>query len=243
MISVIVGIALGLIITWGVWPVEFKNADLADLRQPLKEDYVRMASLAYETNANLETARQRIQAIGLANSTLTFDDLITREKSSSTSDTRDALIHLGQALGLKLPYTAQRRAPGVPTPVSVYIVATPVPTVLTFRLTEHAPLSCADEPETAHLRIIVRDAAGHDLPNIGIEVRSGDVIETIYTGLKPERGIGYADYETTPGTFSVRILEAESETVSGLIIGDAPTDCRADRGATPRGWKLVFQQK
>ncbi|MBI5030714.1 MAG: hypothetical protein HZB51_09315 [Chloroflexi bacterium] len=241
--SAIIGLALGLTVTWVVWPVEFKNADLADLRQPLKEDYVRMASQAYEKNANLEAAQQRIQTLGLTNSTLTFDDLIQREKSSSTTDTRDALIHLGQALGLKLPYTAQRPAPGVPTPISVYIVATPVPTVLTFRLVEHAQLSCADEPETAHLRIIVRNAAGRDLPNIGIEVRGNDTTETIYTGLKPERGIGYADYEVTPGTFSVRILEAESETISDLVVGPVPVDCRTDRGATPRGWKLIFQQK
>ena len=237
------GVALGLAITWGVWPVEFKNAALSDLKLPLKQDYVRMASQAYERNANLEAAQRRIQQLGLPNSTVIFDELIQQEKSSSRTDTRDALIHLGQALGLKLPYTAERRAPGAPTPVSVYIVATPIPQVLTFRLVEHAPLSCADEPELAHLRIIVRDVAGRDLPNIGIEVSGNDATETIYTGLKPERGIGYADYEVTPGTFSVRILEAESETISDLVVGPAPADCRTDRNTTPRGWKLVFQQK
>ena len=243
MLSIIVGVALGLTLTWVVLPVDFKNADLADLQQGIKEDYARMTSQAYERNANLNAARQRIQALGLADPTATFDGLIQREQNARTSDTRDALIHLGQALGLKLPYTAQRRAPGVPTPVSVYVVATPVPKVLTFRLIEHAQLSCVDEPESAHLRIIVRDTSGNDLPNIAIEVRNGDVTETIYTGLKPERGIGYADYETTPGNYSVRILEAESETVSDLIVGEAPADCRADRGVTPRGWKLIFQQK
>ena len=224
-----------------MWPVEFKNAEPVDLRQALKEDYVRMAGVSYETTANLSIARQRNQSLDLTNPTQVFDDLITREKNPSY--TRDALIHLAQALGLKLPYTAQRPAPGAPTPIAVYMIATPVPNVLTFRLVEHTQLNCADEPDTAHLRIIVRDSAGHDLPNIGIEVRGGDVTETIYTGLKPERAIGYADYEATPGTWAVRILDAESETISDLSIGDAPADCRADRGATPRGWKLVFQQQ
>jgi hypothetical protein len=243
VLGLVVGITLGLVITWGVLPVTFTNADPADLRQSLKDDYVRLASVAYETNANLETARRRIESLQLSNPTQTFDNLIALEQNSKSTDTQDALIHLGQALGLKLPYTAQRPAPGAPTPETVYVVATPIPSILTFRLVEHSQLTCTDEPDTAHLRITVRDSAGHDMPNIGIEVRSTDINETIYTGLKPERGVGYADYETTPGTYAVRILDAESETVSALTIGETPTNCRADRGTTPRGWKLVFQQK
>ena len=245
MLGLVAGITLGLVIAWGVLPVTFTNADPADLRQSLKDDYVRLASVKYESDANLETARRRIESLELSNPTQTFDDLITLEQNSKSTDTQDALIHLGQALELKLPYTAQRPAPGVPTPETVYVVATPIPSILTFRLVEHSQLTCADEPDTAHLRIIVRDSAAHDLPNIGIEISGADTQEreTIYTGLKPERGVGYADYETTPGTYAVRILDAETETVSNLTIGDAPANCRADRGATPRGWKLVFQQK
>ncbi len=243
LLSLIAGIALGLVVTWGLWPVAFTNADPADLRQSLKDDYVRMASAAYEQTANLETARRRIQALALGNPTQSFDGLIAQEKNSPSTATRDALIHLGQALGYSLPYEADRPAPGAPTPETVYVVATPIPSVLTFRLVGHSQLGCADEPDTAHLRIIVRDAAGRDLPNIGIEVRSGDINETIYTGLKPERGVGYADYDAAPGSYAVRILDAESETVSDLVIGAPPANCQADRGSTPRGWKLIFQQK
>lgn len=245
MLGLVAGITLGLILTWGVLPVTFTNADPADLRQSLKDDYVRMASVTYETDANLETARQRIEALQLGNSTQTFDNLIALEKNSKSTATQDALIHLGQALGLKLPYTAQRPAPGVPTPETIYVIATPIPSVLSFRLVEHSQLTCTDEPDTAHLRIIVRDSQGRDMPNIGIEISGADTQEreTIYTGLKPERGVGYADYEVTPGKYQVRILDAVSETVSDITIGDAPANCRADHGATPRGWKLVFQQK
>lgn len=244
-LGLVAGIALGLILTWGILPITFTNADPADLRPALKDDYVRMTSSAYATSANLETARRRIAALGLADPTQVFDHLIALEQNSKKTDTQDALIHLGQALGLKLPYTAQRPAPGVPTPATLYVIATPMPTVLSFRLVEEAPLTCADEPDTAHLRISVRDSQGRALPNIGIEISNADTQEreTIYTGLKPERGIGYADYEALPGKYQVRILDAVSETVSNITIGAAPANCRADRGATPRGWKLVFQQQ
>ncbi len=231
-------------VTWGLWPIEFKNADLADLRPALKDELVLLISLAYEQEGDLRTAQQRIAALRLANATQTFDRLITREKQNSQETlSQDALIHLGQALGLALPYTASRLAPGAPTPITVYVVATPVPQVLTFRVVEHTPLTCADEPESGKLRIIVKDVNGKDLPNIGIEIKSGEITETIYTGLKPERGIGYADYDAHPGTYSARVLNAESELVSNLVIGDAPADCRTDQGQTPRGWKIVFQQK
>lgn len=244
MLSLLLGIAIGLIITWGFWPVEFKNADLADLRPAIKDDYVRMISAAYELTGDLPTAQRRIQALKLTNPVQTFDSLIAGErKNLSNSLAQDSLIHLAQALGLKVPYTAERAAPGAPTPITVYVVATPVSQVPSFRLVEHAQLTCAEESDTGHLRIFVKDSTGKDLPNVAIEIRSDDTTETIYTGLKPEHGIGYADYETTPGKYAVTILNADSDVVSELTVGVPPTDCKTDRGKTPRGWKLVFQQK
>ena len=244
--SLIAGVALGLLFTWVIWPVEFKNADAADLRPPLRDDYVRMISLAYEADGDVASARQRLGALHLANPAQTFNDLIEREiRNANDPATQDALIHLAQALNFKPPYTALRPPPKPrsDTPITIAVVATPVTNVPSFKLVEDAQLSCVDEPENAYLRFFVRDAAGHDLPNVAIEIRGKDVTETIYTGLKPERGAGYADYEATPGTYAVTILNSQSETFANLVIGEMPANCKADRGATPRGWKLIFQQK
>lgn len=244
--SLVVGVVLGLLITWVLWPVEFKNADPADLRQSLKDDYVRMISLAYEADGNRDLAQRRLVALNLTNPAQTFNDLIEREiRNANDPATQDALIHLSQALGFKPPYTALRPAPSPRggTPVTVAVVATPAASVPSFQLVGHTQLTCADEPESAYLKFFVRDPAGHDLPNLAIEIRGKDILETIYTGLKPERGIGYADYEAAPGTYSVTILNSQTETFANLVIGEMPANCRADRGVTPRGWKLVFQQK
>ena len=240
-----VGAALGLLVTWVFWPIEFKNADLANLRPSLKEDYVRMVAVAYEADGDLATAKKRLETLGYDNPAQTFSVLIERErKNSDDSLTLDALIHLGQALGYKLAYSAQRPTPGpASTPTPAPTLQEPVVTVPVFGLVEHAQLSCADQADAAQLKFYVRDAAGHDLPNIAIEIRSEDIVETIFTGLKPERGVGYADYTAAPGTYSANLLNARSETISNLVIGAAPANCQADRGATPRGWKIVFQQK
>jgi hypothetical protein len=244
--SLVVGVALGLVVTWVIWPVEFKNADPADLRPALRDDYVRMISLAYESDGDLAAARQRLDALHLAQPAQTFNDLIEREIRDGGDPARqDALIHLAQALNFRPPYVALRPPPkprGSP-PIAIVVVATPVTRAPSFALVEHAQLSCVDEPENGYLRFFVRDAAGHDLPNIAIDIRGKDVNETIYTGLKPERGIGYADYEVAPGTYAVTILNSQSETIANLVIGEMPANCKADRGVTPRGWKLIFRQK
>jgi hypothetical protein len=246
LISLGIGIGLGLLVTWVLVPLDFKNADPAALRSALKEEYVRMISLAYEADGDVALAQRRIAALQLANPAQTFTDLIERERRSANETTRqDALIHLGHALGYALPYTTLR-----PTPlprhsavITVTVVATPMPRVPSFKLVEHKQLSCADEPENARLRFYVRDAAGRDVPNIAIEIRGKDIIETVYTGLKPEHGLGYADYQAAPGTYAVTILNSHAETISNLVIGAKPVNCQADRGMTPRGWKLVFQQQ
>ncbi len=245
LISFILGILFALIWAWGIVPIEFKNADLADLRAAVQDDYVRMVGLTYETDGNLEAAQRRLARLHLLNPAQTFTDLIERETRNPTNlATTDALIHLSQALGYKLPYTARRPAPGPKgTPTTILVVATPVAAALSFSLLEHTPLTCADEPETARLRLFVRDAAGRDLPNIALEIRSGDASETVYTGLKPERGLGYADYDVLPGKYTVRVLEAHQDAAINLVIGEPPANCRTDKGATPRGWKLIFQQR
>jgi hypothetical protein len=223
-----------------VWPVQFTNADSADLRQSLKDDRVRMVSTIYEKNGDLAAAQKRLAPLRLANPAQTFNELIAQEK---TTNQKDALIHLGQALGFKLGFTTSSPPPISGTPTIVAVVVTPTPVVPIFALVEHVQLTCADEPEIAHLRFIVRNAAGKPLPNIGVQIRSADIDDTVFTGLKPEQGEGYADYEATPGTFSVTLINAQGDTVSDLLIGPAPANCKTDRGTTPRGWKLVFQQK
>ncbi|MBI4789632.1 MAG: hypothetical protein HY782_21590 [Chloroflexi bacterium] len=236
-----IGFIVGLIIAWVLWPVEFTNADPADLRSVYKDDYVRMISAAFELDSDLGKARQRLSRLKLDNPAQTINALIAREKQTGkNSPAQTALTRLAQELSV--PPTAQRASPSL-TPSGPTPTATPTQPVPVFQLVERIQLTCQDEPETATLRFFARDAKGQDLPNVGIEIRWSSGDDTVYTGLKPERGVGFADYEAAPSEYSVTILNAQSASVSNLTVGPAPANCRADRGATPRGWKLIFQQK
>ena len=234
---------MGLGLSWGVFPLQYTNADVTDLRQSHKDDYVRMIGAAYDLDGNAAAAKQRLDHLGLDNSVQTINALIDQETRSGNSSSASTLVRLRRAL-TSTAVAVQTVAPTqVITPTVIYVVATPEIPVAAYTLVEKTQLSCVDEPETAKFQVKVRDMAGREIPNIGIEIRWDSGAETIYTGLKPERGLGYADFEAPAGTFSVTILNAKSETVSNLVIGQPPANCKNDRGATPRGWKLVFQQK
>ncbi len=238
--SVAAGFIIALFITWVIWPVEYTNADPSDLRSSYKEDYVRMISTAYQMDGNLARAKSRLAQLKLGNPAQFANTLASREKQPG----KTALLNLSQALA-GIP-VSQRPTPG-PTLGSLPTLAlTPTREVPAFRLVERTLLSCADDAEAALLRVFVRDSQGRDLPDVGVEVRWSTGDDTIYTGLKPERGVGFADFEVVPDTYSVTVqsyksANVSSDTAAGLAVGEPPANCRADRGTTPRGWKLVFQ--
>lgn len=60
----IAGLILGLIIGWGIWPVQWYDAAVADLRRDLQQDYLRMTIDSYARNDNRELALQRWAELG-----------------------------------------------------------------------------------------------------------------------------------------------------------------------------------
>jgi hypothetical protein len=63
-LGVIVGLALGLIIGWGIWPVQWTDATPEVLRADLQEDYLRMTIDSFRVNGDQTLAVQRYQALG-----------------------------------------------------------------------------------------------------------------------------------------------------------------------------------
>ncbi len=241
IISVLLGLGVGLVIAWVVAPVQYINADPVDLRTVYKQDYLRLISAAYQADGNLQAARTHIQLLGITDLAQTFDNLIRQANSNERQFAMTvALARLAHDLGLKIQSAA---AFLTPTPEAPLVTASATPIPVTYRVAEKITLTCADEPEDAYLRLIVRDARGRDVPNTPIEIRWETGEETLYTGLKPEQGLGYADFIAAPGKYSAKIQNAAGDTAADLVIGTSPANCKSDRGATPRGWRIVFRQK
>lgn len=97
------------------------------------------------------------------------------------------------------------------------------------------------EPELAEglLQIVVTNATRKQIPGAEIIVSWSDGEEHIFTGLKPELGHGYADYQMSPDViYSVRM--ADGGTPATDI---TPPACTAtDDGIYPGGMRITFQQ-
>ncbi len=91
----------------------------------------------------------------------------------------------------------------------------------------------------ALIQVEARDAAGQPVPGVEILVLWDGNEDRFFTGLKPELGLGYADFTMTPGvTYLLRLAEG------GQPVPDlTPSECDREDGERYWGsWLLVFVQ-
>ncbi len=89
------------------------------------------------------------------------------------------------------------------------------------------------------LRVDVRDASRQPVPGVPITVSWAEGEEIFYTGLKPDLGLGIADFEMTPG-ITYTLVAGQG----GQVIGDLQAaECEGEDGARYWGsWMLTFVQ-
>jgi hypothetical protein len=66
IVGVVLGLALGLIIGWGIWPVTYTDTTPELLRADLQEDYLRMTVDSFARTGDLDAAVRRYDALGKA---------------------------------------------------------------------------------------------------------------------------------------------------------------------------------
>jgi hypothetical protein len=117
---------------------------------------------------------------------------------------------------------------------------TPTPTPLAPFVLESQELLCDPNQPTPLIQVLALDNAGQGLPGVEAVASWGANSEShFFTGLKSELGLGYADFEMTPGeTYSLRLAKG-GQPVPNL----APTECENSSGARQWGsWKFTFSQ-
>jgi hypothetical protein len=100
IIGTVVGIALGVLVGWQVWPVSYTNTAPDVLRQDYRDDYVVMVATAYAVNQDLPDARRRLQLVDAQEPEALVVDLA--ERTIEANGDRDDIIRLArlaQALG------------------------------------------------------------------------------------------------------------------------------------------------
>ena len=89
------------------------------------------------------------------------------------------------------------------------------------------------------IQVQVKDIDGRPIPGVEVVVNWDEGENHFFTGLKPELGLGYADFIMSPGTvYTLRLVEG-SEIIPELT----PAECETPSGSRYWGsWQLVFVQ-
>jgi hypothetical protein len=263
-----VGLALGLTLTWQVWPVQYYDTDPVDLRPEIKEEYLVLISTAYSLDGDLDKAKRRLRALGEREDGQTVAALAERyvQEGRGVTATR-GLARLAYALGARssailvfivTPTVGPTAAPTpTPSPTSPPPTTTPPPTeaptatptasptasptpVVAYRLISRKRL-CDAEKDKGRLLIYVRDEDGQGVPYVGIKVSwSGEEAEG------EEVFFTGLKPEVDPGyaDFDMKPEMVYDITVMGSdnVARDVAfaEDCSENKGAP--SWQLVFQK-
>lgn len=245
------GAGLGLAYAWLIAPVEFVDATPAELSATDQAAYVALVSAGYAADGDLARAQDRLAALGQpdpADAVALVLETAVREQSLPIVVRN--LAHLARALGVRNATVAafapaDVRPPagdatgrsGVPTPAaaaatptSAVTVPPPAPEPTAVQLVTRERVC---DPPLPHIEIEMLDAARAPLAGEALLVTWPGGRDRFYTGLKPERGAGYADFTMQPDVVYAVGPADGSVRVDDLRV--APCDSGASGG-----WRLVF---
>ena len=122
IIAAIAGLALGLLVGWVIWPVEYADTDLHSLRDRHQATYVELVADSYAMSTNLEMAQARLAE--LEGPGRTAEDVAAyvgetgaKLRDGGNAEAAERVLTLARAVGA-----------AVPTPEPVVVAPTPEPT-------------------------------------------------------------------------------------------------------------------
>ncbi|MGQ9467176.1 MAG: hypothetical protein ACUVXE_02745 [Anaerolineae bacterium] len=104
LVGLALGIALGLLIGWVLWPVQYTNTAPAQLRQDYRNDYVLMVAAAYQVEGNAGAALERLARLDPEQPTRPLVELTeTLIAQNGRPGDISMLVQLAEALGVTTP--------------------------------------------------------------------------------------------------------------------------------------------
>jgi hypothetical protein len=264
--GLVLGLVLGLVYTWVVDPVQYYDTAPDRLREDLKQEYIILISDTYAADGDWNAAQERLADLGdpdIAHTVLQLTEQVIAD-GRPVATVRHLAALAGQ-LGASSPAVAAfvptRSVRATPTSVALIATFTPAPAtptpsptltptpspmptirptatpVLLYRLLTQQRICDPDRDEPL-LQVVVRDPGGAEIPGAEIVIAWGEETEHLFTGLKPELGLGYADLVMrAETTYAVRLAEG-SEAASGIHA----SPCNSSNGPRLLSTRLIFER-
>ena len=257
LIMTLVGFGIGLIIAWGIMPVNVVDTAPATLKQADKDRYRILIAEDYLVTGDEERALARMVLLDDIGALDALIDQINR-RAWNLEVEGEALAGLESDLNTTLndqtkPMVDQPTlypsevTNAVSTSLSTPdLISTPYPAgTLTTRsatLTHYVFLNrtpiCRDDQAQPVLEIKVVDSSGKPINGIVIIVSSTETTERIITGIKPGRADGIADFLMQTGIKYAIALEGRS----GAPEYFTTSDCISPTGESfIGGWSLQIE--
>lgn len=240
------GLGGGLFYSWIVNPVEYVDTAPGSLREDFKGDYLALIAAAYASRGDLVRARARLALFEQPDPPAELAALAQRRQADGHPPSEvQALAQLAAALQgapaqppTKPPSASATPAPPSPTPTPTRTRAPSATPGAAFQLAEREQV-CDPLLAEPLLQVEVNDAAGGPVSGVEVLVIWDEGQDRFFTGLKPELGLGYADFTMAEGvTYSLQ-LSAAGEPITGL----ATFECTDEEGESYLGsWLLRFEQ-
>ncbi|MCC7208895.1 MAG: hypothetical protein IT323_16415, partial [Anaerolineae bacterium] len=265
--GIALGIAAGLIYAWQIDPRVVTDTRPAQLSGEGKRNYMVALSLAYAGNRDVIAAANRLNELGgdwqaladaaceLAQSgyaststgLLAIRAMVELAASQGSAGCASALLPAQAATSAPPPSLIPPTATVTPAPTKTQTAEaspTPLPPLPSpsptpagdFAIVAASPF--CDPAAAGRIEIIVRNLDDSGIPGVAVEVIWPDGRERFFTGLKPDRDPGYADYSMTPGISYQVALPGLSDRSDPLTADE----CTAGGATTQRSYRVVFER-
>lgn len=270
LLGAVGGIALGLIYAWVLAPVEFTTADPVHIQEEYREVWIVMAAEAYMTSGDWERTQTRLNGLEDANLAETVSALFERYSPGAPNRPARALARLADKLGAersaamlvylatpittptatRSPVTATRASTSIATDPSANATSTPrfsfpTPTPTSTPTPEFVVISSDSVCRvlgTPQIRVTVQDSEGNGLSGVDVWITWNGGADRFVTGLKPEFGLGYGDFDMTPAV-SYRV-GAGIQSALALVSSLRSAACTTDVGDQGRvSWEIVLSPR
>lgn len=254
-----VGLGAGLLISRVVFPVKYVDTEPRTLAPEHRYSFLALIARAYASTGNLVAARVRLALFPEGSDAQSLAALAQQALAEGRpEDDARALAGLAAALD---PDLARLSFNATPTP-------TPTPTLTpTLTQTLASPLTPTTTPRPAPTRtpasvpelgfvmvnqericrrsaplpliqVVVVDSGGDPMPGVEVIVEWTGGRDHFFTGLKPELGLGYGDFEMAEElTYSV-FVAPDGPVTDGLRV---PVCQDADGAPYPGSWRLTYR--
>lgn len=268
LIALVVGLAAGLGYAWFVEPVTYSDVTPAELLPQYRRTWVMLVAASYAVEGDWGRAEFRLNSLGDKDITQTVANVTRRAIAElQPAPILRALARLCDRLGVRTPemivYLATplptvtphyetptpRPTPFLPTATPTFAppatptplpTLTPTPTPLPNYVLIKQDRRCQAGLAASQIQAIVEDNEGKGIAGVEVWITWSGGADRFVTGLQPELGNGYGDFDMKPGqSYNVSVGISAVPLVSGLQAEICPSDTPTQ--TTYAVWQLVFR--